>query len=370
MCIRDSSESFSISVGDVNEGPDSVSLSNTSVDENAAGATVGTLSASDADAGDSHSYTVSDARFEIVGGELKLKDGVSLDHESEPVVDVTVTVTDSGGLETAETFSISVGDVNEGPDSVSLSNTSVDENAAGATVGTISTTDPDAGDSHTYSVSDARFEIVGGELKLKDGVSLDHESEPSVDVTVTATDSGGLETAETFSISVGDVNEGPDSVSLSNTSVDENAAGATVGTLSASDADAGDSHTYSVSDARFEVVGGQLRLKAGQSLDHEAEPTVNLTVTATDAGGQSYNEAFVVTVADQNETPTDLSLTSTSVDENDPGAAIGNLSVSDPDAGDTHTFTVDDARFEVVGGQLRLKACLLDTNQSQRYFKQ
>ena len=49
--------------------------------------------------------------------------------------------------------------------------------------------------------------------------------------------------------------------------------------------DAGDTHTWTVDDVRFEIVGGQLRLVAGQSLDFEAEPTVNLTITATDQGG-------------------------------------------------------------------------------------
>ena len=38
--------------------------------------------------------------------------------------------------------------------------------------------DPDAGDHLTYSVSDSRFEVVDGNLKLKDGVSLDFETEP------------------------------------------------------------------------------------------------------------------------------------------------------------------------------------------------
>ena len=69
------------------------------------------------------------------------------------------------------------------------------ENDAGAVVGTLSTTDVDASDTHSYSVSDARFEVVeqSGEmvLKLKDGVSLDEEAAATVDVTVTSTDPHG-----------------------------------------------------------------------------------------------------------------------------------------------------------------------------------
>jgi hypothetical protein len=60
-----------------------------------------------------------------------------------------------------------------------------------------------------------------------------------------------------------------------------------------------------VSDSRFEIVGTQLELKAGQSLDRETEPTVNLTITATDQGGAGlfYGEPFTITVNNINEAP-------------------------------------------------------------------
>ena len=77
--------------------------------------------------------------------------------------------------------------------------------------------------------------------------------------------------------------------------------------------DAGDSHTYTVDDARFEVVAGQLKLKATDSLNHESEPTVDVTVTSTDGGGLTTNQLFTITVTDVNETPTATNLTSTSV---------------------------------------------------------
>ena len=92
--------------------------------------------------------------------------------------------------------------------------------------------DPDAGDSQTFQVSDSRFEVVDGQLKLKDGVSLDHESEPSVNVTVTATDGAGHQIQQTFAITVGDVNEAPTDINLSGNTVAENAAGAVIGALS------------------------------------------------------------------------------------------------------------------------------------------
>ena len=76
------------------------------------------------------------------------------------------------------------------------------ENTPGAVVGRISVVDPDAGDSHSFEVSDPRFEVMGGALRLKPGVSLDHEAAATIALEVTATDSGGLSIAESFEITV------------------------------------------------------------------------------------------------------------------------------------------------------------------------
>ena len=94
-------------------------------------------------------------------------------------------------------------------------------------------------------------------------------------------------------------NHAPDDITLSTATVAEGKYGATVGKLTAHDPDAGDSHTYSVSDARFEITAdGTLKLKAGQHLDYAAEKTVALTVTATDAGGLSTQKTFTLNVQD------------------------------------------------------------------------
>ncbi|MCE8000154.1 MAG: cadherin repeat domain-containing protein, partial [Rhodobiaceae bacterium] len=338
-----------------NRAPDELELSNKSFDENAPGAVVGTLSTNDAG---EHTYEVSDARFEVVDGVLKLRPGLSLNHEAEPSVALSVTVTDEGGLSFTQEFTLAVGDVNEGPESVDWTPLPFDENVEGASVGIVHVTDPDNGETFTYTVSDPRFEVVEQngrtELRLKDGESLDAE-QGGVPVTVTVTDSGGETATTSVTVTPGDVNEGPSDIALSNASVDENAAGAVVGTLSTTDVDAGDSHTYAVDDARFEVVGGELKLKDGVSLDHEAESSVAVEVTTTDASGATYSETFTIAVGDVNEGPSDIALSNASVDENAAGAVVGTLSTTDVDAGDSHTYAVDDARFEVVGGELKLK---------------
>jgi len=343
-----------------NSAPTDINLSNASINENLAGGVVGTLSTVDPNAGNTHTYTVNDNRFEVAGGQLKLKAGTSLDYEAGSSVQLKITTTDQGGLAYSENFTIAVNNVNEAPVDIALSNLTVSENASGAVVGMLSTTDPDAGNTHTYSVNDNRFEVAGGQLKLKAGTSLDYETQSSIQLKVTTTDQGGLSYSENFTIAVKDVNEAPSNsaptdISLSNASVNENVLGGAIGTLSTVDPNAGNTHTYTVNDNRFEVVGTQLKLKSTSSLNFEAGSSVQLKITTTDQGGLSYSENFTIAVNDVNEAPVDIALSKLTVDENASGGAVGMLSTTDPDAGNTHAYTVSDNRFEVVGGQLKLK---------------
>jgi hypothetical protein len=344
-----------------NGAPTDINLSSASINENVAGGVIGMLSTVDPDAGDKHTYSVSDSRFEVVNGQLKLTAGTSLNYENGSSVQVTVTTKDQGGLSYSENFNIAVKNVNEAPTDISISNLSVNENAIGAVVGTVTTVDPDAGDKHSYTVSDNRFEVVNGQLKLIAGKSLDYETESSVKLNITTKDQGGLSYTESFTVKVNDVseapaNKAPTDISLSGATIIENVAGAVVGTLTTVDANVGDMHTYSVSDSRFEVVNGQLKLTAGTSLNYENGSSVQVTVTTKDQGGLSYSEDFAIAVQNVNEAPTDISISNLSVDENASGAVVGKLSTVDPDAGNTHSYTVSDNRFEVVNGELKLIA--------------
>src|SRR3546814_4985339 len=94
-----------------------------------------------------------------------------------------------------------------------------------------------------------------------------------------------------------------DLLTLDNASVDEGSEGAVVGTLTVVDPDNSESFTYAVSDDRFEVVGGQLRLRDGEALDYEAEPAVPLTVTVTDSAGNTFTQDFEIAVNDQADAP-------------------------------------------------------------------
>ncbi|MCY2991124.1 MAG: FG-GAP-like repeat-containing protein [Planctomycetota bacterium] len=164
----------------------------------------------------------------------------------------------------------------------------------------------------------------------------------------------GMNSVSSINFGVQEINTPPTNITLSANTVAENAAGAALGHVTVADPNAGDTHTLTVSDVRFEIVVGQLKLKAGQSLDFETAASVSLNITAIDAGGLNLTKAFTVLVTNVNEAPTNIGLSANTVAENAPGAAIGHVTVSDPDTGDTHTLTVSDSRFEIVVGQLKL----------------
>ncbi|HEY6598485.1 MAG TPA: hypothetical protein VIZ30_04205, partial [Pseudomonadales bacterium] len=194
---------------------------------------------------------------------------------------------------TSRTIVTSPSSGNSPPAGVGVAPGQVDENFAGATVGVVSVIDSDPSDSFTFSISDPRFEIVGGQLQLIAGTALDFEAEPTVALTIVATDSSGASVTVNLVITVVDINEAPTALALSRNTVDANVDGAPVGALTASDPDAGDSFTYAVDDPRFEVVGGTLKLIGGENLP--LGTTVTVTVTVTDSGGLALAQTFVIT---------------------------------------------------------------------------
>ena len=102
-------------------------------------------------------------------------------------------------------------------------------------------------------------------------------------------------------------------------------------------------------------------VKSGASLDYETQSSYSVTVTATDSGGLSKSQDFTIGVTDvvENKAPTAINLSNVSIAENDAGAVVGALSVTDPDTDDTHTLTLSGYHaglFEVSNNQLKLRS--------------
>ncbi|MEM7043976.1 MAG: cadherin repeat domain-containing protein, partial [Pseudomonadota bacterium] len=144
--------------------------------------------------------------------------------------------------------------VNVAPEDLVLRGGEISENAvAGSVVAQIRPIDANSDDRFTYSLIDdagGRFAIDAdtGEVTVADGAVLDFEAAASHAIQVTVTDAGGLSRTETFTIDLGNVNEGPSDLVLgSGGSVAENAAaGTVVARLVGSDPDAGEVLSYSL----------------------------------------------------------------------------------------------------------------------------
>lgn len=214
----------------------------------------------------------------------------------------TYEVTDGVFTSKRATVTIHVANINDPPTNISLDNADVEENVAGAVIGAVSVADVDAGESFTYMVSDGRFEVVDGELQLKAGQSLNHESEPTVDVQITATDSGNESFPKTFTITVQDVNEFDPMVTAATLAMDENSAKDTVvGTVVATDNDTSQTLSYAITGGdpggAFAINGsGVITVANASLLDFEATPQFLLNVTASDNGAPSRSGSATITV--------------------------------------------------------------------------
>ncbi|BCH20393.1 cadherin domain-containing protein [Mesorhizobium sp. L-8-3] len=254
---------------------------------------------------------------------------------------------------------------NEAPTNFAFSTSPQPEDTPVDTVvGTFSATDPEGG-ALTYAlVTDAGglFELVGNELRLKS--ELDYETNASPEVTVKVTDLAGNEVSQTFTVTVTDLDEAPVNLELSSTSVLESAAiGTVVGTFSATDPEGGAITYVLTADAgdKFEIVGNELRLKAG--VNFEAATSHAVTVTATDANDNVTTRSFTINVGNVDEAPTAPTLSATAVAENSAvGTVVGTLASTDPEGGAVSYVLTNDADglFVVDGNQIKLAKPLGD----------
>ncbi len=299
-----------VNVANVNDAPTDIALSAASVGETAvAGTVVGTLASVDIDPGDVAAFELLDSAqglFRIVGDALQVADGALFDFETVSSHDVTVRATDSGGAFVERTFTIAVSDENEAPTEISLSNAAVRENApAQAVVGTLAAADQDLNDTASFTLLDdagGRFQLAGATVRVADGTLLDHEAAASHEITVRVTDSGGLSLVQSLTVLVGDRNEAPTGILLTNAAVDENApTGTVVGSFSAQDVDAGDTAGFALLDdagGRFRIVGDQLQVADGSLLDFETTTSHVVVVQVLDSGGLPFQTEITVAVND------------------------------------------------------------------------
>ena len=372
-------KTFTITVANVNEVPANLDVTQTTIPENSgADASVGIFSTIDPDVGSTFVYTLvsgvgdaGNAAFNISGSTLRATS--SFDFETKSSYTVRVRSTDQGGLFTEKAFTISVTNVNETPNDLDISLKSIAENSgSNATVGTLTTIDPDAGNSFIYSLvsgagdaDNATFRVSGSAIITNS--SFDFETKSNYSIRIRSTDQGGLFTEKSFTIVVTNVNETPIDLDVSMKTIAENSgANATVGNLTTIDPDIGSAFIYALvagigdtDNAAFNVVGSTIR--ATNSFDFERKSSYSVRMRSTDQGGIFTEKAFVITVVNVNETPTDLDLSPKTIAENGgANSIVGTLRSTDPDSNSTFSYTLvtgagstDNESFAIVNDQLK-----------------
>ena len=349
------------------------SLSRFIVYENASiGHVIGFLNATDVDNDQDLAFSLltdAEGRFKVVGSALKVNS--KLNFEERPFHPVTVQVRDSGSprLDSITTVNITVLDANDAPSRITFQRGLIPEHTQerqgdvrnGTTVGNLSTVDEDVGQQHTYEIVNTNEGLVAfgvnySNLVVSCAYLLDFETRDSWFLVVKATDSQGASVTSQVAVRLRDVNERPQGIVLSGDSFMENAPiGTVVGSLSARDPDTHDNHTFVLSSipGNISVVLDGCYLKTARIVDHETEDVVHITVSVTDKGGLSLAQDLTITVLDQNEAPTGITLTKqfanikchlladACIAENQRrGYPVARITAQDPDQGDTTTCDV------------------------------
>ncbi|NIX76030.1 beta strand repeat-containing protein [Microvirga terricola] len=387
---------YNVSLTDVNEAPKNLNLSNTSIVENSAGALIGNLTASDLDAGDTKTYSITkddDAKFVITNNKLYLRAGVSLDYETKQSHKVTVRVTDKAGLFVEKEFTIAVTNdpsddapTNTAPSNVRLTTggttAAVNENSgAGTPVATVTADDNGGTAGLRYTTNSSVFDInaTTGQITVKNGAVLNYEGTNTYTMTVTVTDLNGtgLSTQQTFTINLNNVNEAPTGVNFTNVqTVQAGATGANSQVVKANavDPDAAGSgftnNSYRFSNGNLTDDTGLFKIDATTG-----QITTTRAVTASDAGTKTLNVvaydgslvgpavAYTVTVQGAaNTAPTNVRLTAggttAAVNENSAaGAVVGTVTADDDGGASGLRYATSSSMFDInaTTGQITVK---------------
>ena len=336
--------SLTVTVSDANDSPQFLGIPySATVSENLPIATdVIKISAFDADGGDSLSYSLSgtnSGHFQISSSSGLVETTQVLDYETVNYYSLTVSVSD-GSVSISTSLTLSVSNTNDAPYVTNLpGNVSVAENDVTAAVIDVNASDPD-GDNITFSLSgtgsdDFLINSATGLVTLNR--ALNYEIQELYSLTVRVSDgAGGVAFA---SLTVITVNQNDPPVILGGpytANVEESLnAGTTVYKAAVFDEDSSDTPSFSISGTNSDhfAISSAGIVTTTQALDYESITSYTLIVSVSD-GSASMNTTLTITVVDTNDSPQFTNAPYTvNVDENDVGAALGNVSAVDVDSG-------------------------------------
>lgn len=201
---------------------------------------------------------------------------------------------------------------NDFPANLQLSSNTVSENLPGAIIGNLSATDPNFGDSVTFSLvpgfDASKFQVLGNTLRVG-ALGLDYEASATRQAIVRATDRAGLFIDVLFTIQVLNVNEVPVITSGSTIAMAENSTAVT--TVTAVDPEL-TALTYSIAggvdQAAFTInaTSGALAFRLPPNFESPTDANRDnvylVTVGASDGFNPPVTQTLSITVTDLVET--------------------------------------------------------------------
>ncbi|HHJ18098.1 MAG TPA: hypothetical protein ENJ80_15560, partial [Gammaproteobacteria bacterium] len=233
----------------------------------------------------------------------------------------------------------------------------VTENSAnGTSVGTVLAGDPDTADSLVYSITAGNtgnafaINAATGEITVNDVTQLNFETSPVFNLTVQVQDNGTgtLTDTATVTVNLTDLNEVPVINNQSFAVAENSANGTVVGMVSASDPDAADALSYSITAGNtgnafaIDSATGEITVSDVTQLNFETSPVFNLAVQVQDNGTGTLTDTATVTVnlTDLNEAPVINNQGFTVAENSANGTSVGTVLAGDPDTADSLVYSI------------------------------
>ena len=362
----DVTQEVTITVTNVEGGPVFSSAEAVTVEENQTG--VVTLTASD-DENDNIAFTISSGddqdSFDLTSGVLTFKEAPNYEVKSSYSVTVTATESsdkDGGAIaspnSTTQDITVTISDINDAPTvSTAISDASTNEDAAYSYDASANFADADSGDGATYTVSgNPAWLSISSAGVLSGTPTNDDVTTTATEITVTRTDTAGLDVSDTFALSVANTNDAP-TISGETTGAATAEVTSVTGDLTGADVDTGDTLTYSVA-TELGTYGSLSVDSSGTwtyALDSTDDDTVSLldsnsiatdtfSVIVTDADGETASETVTITVGNRAPTLTTITEISGEAEDNATTITYDALAAAADDAdadGDSVSFRVE-----------------------------
>ena len=378
---------FRLECEDINEVPTKISINNASILENIRpNSFIGELSHNDPDKNDIISFElISDnnqsdnVNFNIINSN-KLYIQVTPDFEAKPLYTLFLKATDARGLQIKQELLLKVLDINEEPEKILLSSTTIPYTLElNGKVGILSTIDPDIKNSFKYeilSIKDTDFQnfnIQANTVYLNQKKASDLKTNNTI--FIRSTDQNGLFLDQIVNLTL---QKKPITIFLVEKSVNENTSAEFISIISSDLDELGTNINYNLIDPvqnpdnnLFIIEGNKLKIKTRPN--YEDKSNYNIKIQAVVMGEIRGETEVNLSVNNMNEAPINLSLSKLNIDEDlSSGSVVATISSLDEDKNDSTTYIfadslLNDNRYFRISGNKLIAMKQTDFETKQNY---